>query len=70
MLALAVNLSANFALIPALGANGAALAACASEGVLLAAQLPLVRGLLLSPAEAGEPARAELAQRETDRLAA
>lgn len=70
VLALAVNLSANFALIPALGANGAALAACASEGVLLAAQLPLVRGLLLSPAEAGEPARAELAQRETDRLAA
>lgn len=70
VIALAVNLAANFALIPTLGAKGAALAACASEGVLFVAQLPLVRRLLWSPSETDEPARADRAPRDPERLAA
>ena len=52
LVALAVNLTANFLLIPPMGPSGAALAMVLSEAALLAAQVPTIRSLLGSSSDA------------------
>ena len=53
LVALAVNLTANFLLIPPMGPSGAALAMVLSEATLLTAQVPIIRSLLGSVSDAG-----------------
>ena len=52
LVALAVNLTANFLLIPPMGPSGAALAMVLSEATLLAAQVPIIRSLIGSSSPA------------------
>ena len=52
LVALAVNLTANFLLIPPMGPSGAALAMVLSEAALLAAQVPIIRSLIGSSRDA------------------
>jgi O-antigen/teichoic acid export membrane protein len=52
LVALAVNLTANFLLIPPMGPSGAALAMVLSEAALLAAQAPIIRSLISSSSDA------------------
>ena len=51
LVALAVNLTANFLLIPPMGPSGAALAMVLSEATLLAAQVPIIRSLIGSSSD-------------------
>ena len=53
LVALSVNLTANFLLIPPMGASGAALAMVLSETALLTAQVPIIRSLIGSSSDAG-----------------
>ncbi len=52
LVALAVNLTANFLLIPPMGPSGAALAMVLSEAALLVAQVPIIRSLIGSSSDA------------------